>query len=81
MPYLIGGILALAVGGLATLIGLDRDRAFYPTVLIAIASYYPLVAVMGGSHPALVVESGVATTSSYWQSWDLGTPSGSSWLR
>ena len=61
MAYLIGGILALAVGGLATVVGLDRDRAFYPTVLIVIASYYPLFAVMGGSHPALVVESGVAT--------------------
>lgn len=51
----------MAVGGLATVVGLDRDRAFYPTVLIVIALYYPLFAVIGGSHPALVVESGVAT--------------------
>jgi hypothetical protein len=61
LAYLIGGILALAVGSLATVIGLDRDRAFYPTVLIVIASYYPLFAVMGGSPHVLVVESGVAT--------------------
>lgn len=61
MAYLIGGMLAFAVGGLATAIGLDRDRAFYPTVLIVIASYYPLFAVLGGSPHVLVVESAVAT--------------------
>jgi hypothetical protein len=37
MPYLAGIILALSVSSLATLIGLDRDRAFYPTVLVVIA--------------------------------------------
>jgi hypothetical protein len=36
---------------------LDRDRAFYPTLLIVIASYYVLFAVMAGSAHALVVES------------------------
>jgi hypothetical protein len=40
--------------------GLDRDRAFYPTVLIVIASLYDLFAVMGGSTTALVQESVVA---------------------
>ena len=61
MAYLIGAMLAFAVGGLATVVGLDRDRAFYPTVLIVIASYYVLFAVIGASPPVLVVESGVAT--------------------
>src|SRR5205823_12350483 len=37
--------------------GFDRDRAFYPTVLVVIASYYVLFAVMGGSSHALMVES------------------------
>ena len=37
----------------------NRHRAFYPTVLIVIASYYGLFAVMGGSTHALVVESAV----------------------
>ena len=37
--------------------GLDRDRAFYPTVAIVIASYYSLFAVMGASTHALVLES------------------------
>jgi hypothetical protein len=61
MAYLVGTVLALMVSGLATLIGLDRDRAFYPTVLVVIASYYVLFAVMGGSGHALVVETLVMT--------------------
>jgi hypothetical protein len=40
MEYLIGLILSLAVAGSAVAIGFDRERAFYPTVLIVIASYY-----------------------------------------
>lgn len=42
---------------LATFVGFDRDRAFYPTVMIVIASYYGLFAVMGGSMQALIRES------------------------
>jgi hypothetical protein len=57
MALLIGALLALAVGILATSIGLDRDRAFYPTVTIVIASYYALFAVIGGSDEALLIES------------------------
>ena len=60
MPLLVGALLALAVGLLATASGLDRDRAFYPTVAIVIASYYSLFAVMGGSTRALILESLVA---------------------
>lgn len=57
MALLIGTLLALAVGILGTSQGLDRDRAFYPTVTIVVASYYALFAVMGGSNEALVIES------------------------
>lgn len=57
MEFLIGAILALSVGFAATFVGLDRDRAFYPTVMIVIASYYALFAVMGGSLKALAMES------------------------
>jgi hypothetical protein len=53
MAYLVGFGLALAVGLFATWQGLDRDRAFYPTVTIVIASYYVLFAVMGDSIAAL----------------------------
>jgi hypothetical protein len=59
MALLVGTLLALAVGLFATAIGLDRDRAFYPTVMIVIASLYALFAVMGASTNALVLESTV----------------------
>jgi hypothetical protein len=61
MPYLAGIVLALTMSSSANLIGLDRDRAFYPTVVVVIASYYALFAVMGGSGHALVVETLVMT--------------------
>ncbi len=61
MSLMIGALLALAVGVFATSTGLDRDRAFYPTVTIVIAAYYVLFAVMGGSGHALVIESMVGT--------------------
>jgi hypothetical protein len=57
LEYLAGVAIAVLVSLSATVIGLDRDRAFYPTVLAVIASYYGLFAVMGGSMQALVVES------------------------
>jgi hypothetical protein len=57
VALLVGVFLAFAVGLLATAVGLDRDRAFYPTVTIVIASYYALFAVMGASTHTLVLES------------------------
>lgn len=57
MAFFVGVILAVMVGLLATAVGLDRDRAFYPTVAIVVASYYALFAVMGASGHALVLES------------------------
>ena len=57
MAFLVGAILALTVGLSASFIGFDRDKAFYPTVMVVIASYYALFAVMGGSLQALAIES------------------------
>jgi hypothetical protein len=57
LAYLVGVVVALAVGAVGTFLGLDRDRAYYPTVLIVTASYYALFAVMGGSSHALLIES------------------------
>lgn len=57
MALIIGVSLALVVGVLATALRFDRDRAFYPTVTIVIASYYVLFAVMGASIHALILES------------------------
>ena len=57
MPYVIGAGLALVICLFATFVGFDRDRAFYPTLTIVIASYYALFALMGGAMGALGVES------------------------
>jgi hypothetical protein len=59
MEYLVGAILAFAVAGAARIIGLDRGRAFYATVLIVVASYYALFAVMGASRTILEIEIAV----------------------
>jgi hypothetical protein len=59
LGYLIGVALAAAVGLLATIVGLDRDRAFYPTVMIVIASYYVLFAISGGTTASIVIETAV----------------------
>lgn len=57
MEYLIGTLLAIGVALFASVVGLDRDRAFYPTVLIVIAALYGLFAVLGGSMRALAAEA------------------------
>ena len=57
MNYAIGVALAFPIAFLARTAGFDRDRSFYPTVLIVIASYYLLFAVIGGSTRALAVEA------------------------
>jgi hypothetical protein len=56
VALLIGALLAIAIGLFATATRLDRDRAFYPTVMIVIALLYALFAVMGASTHALVAE-------------------------
>jgi hypothetical protein len=61
MPYVIGVCLAAFVWLLARVVGLDRDRAFYPTVMIVIASLYVLFAAIGASTPTtLAVECVIA---------------------
>jgi hypothetical protein len=59
LPYAVGLVLSVGVAIFARYVGFDRDRAFYPTVLIVIASYYVLFAVMSGSIGTVVLESGV----------------------
>jgi len=61
MEYLIGLALSLAVAGFAATLDLDRERAFYPTLLIVIATYYVLFGVMGGSARALALEIAAAS--------------------
>jgi len=56
MPYVIGSVLSLGVAIFARGVGLDRDRAFYPTVMIVIASTYLLFGAISGSISALLIE-------------------------
>lgn len=60
MEYIIGMLLAVVTCVTVTVVGLDRGRSFYPVVMIVIASYYCLFAVMGGSRPALWLDGAIA---------------------
>src|SRR5919199_2004777 len=57
LPYVVGVVLSIAVAVFARSVGFDRDRAFYPAVLIVVASYYVLFAVMIGSVETVLLES------------------------
>jgi hypothetical protein len=57
MEYAIGIAAAIAVGLFATVIGFDRERSFYPVVLIVIATLYLLFAAMAKSTGCLVAEA------------------------
>lgn len=59
MAFTIGLILALFAGISLTFVGMDRDRALYPAIMIVIACLYGLYAVIGGSSSALVIEVAV----------------------
>lgn len=56
MPCLIGAPMALSVALFTRWLGFERDRSFYATVLMVVASYYVLFAAMGGSMAALIQE-------------------------
>jgi hypothetical protein len=60
VPYLIGFGLSVGVAVLARIVGFDRDRAFYPAVLMVVASYYVLFAAMSQSMQTVLVESVLA---------------------
>ena len=57
MEYGIGIALALVITTGATVLGFDRERVFYASMAIVVASYYSLFAVMGASTPVVIVES------------------------
>lgn len=61
MEYLVGFGVAVLVGLFGMLTGFDRDRAFYSTLVVVVAHYYILFAVLGKSTPALLTESLAAT--------------------
>ena len=59
MEVLIGLVLAITLGLAFSLAGLDRDRALYPVLMMVIASYYVLFAVLGHSPQSLWIESSI----------------------
>lgn len=59
MPYVIGVVLAAVIALFTRASGFDRDRVLYPTMLVVIALYYVLFAVMGAPVRVLVVETAV----------------------
>lgn len=56
MAALIGLGVALAVVIFARIVGFDRERVFYPTVLIVVAHYYVLFAAVGERHDGLTIQ-------------------------
>lgn len=56
MPALIGLGVAVAVAIFGRIAGFDRDRAFYPTVLIVVGSYYVLFASVAAKHDELALQ-------------------------
>jgi hypothetical protein len=59
VAYVVGLVLSVGVAFFARLTGFDRDRAFYTTVVLVVASYYILFAAMGDSVETILVESAV----------------------
>ena len=59
MSIAIGVALGLIIGATCMITGMDRDRALYPAIMIVIAAYYVLFALMGGSTQALLIELAV----------------------
>ena len=64
MPVVVGILLGVGVAALAKFTRFDEDRSFYSTVLVIIASYYVLFAVIGGSGQALAWELLIAVAFS-----------------
>jgi hypothetical protein len=60
MEYIVGITLALFFCAAAAGLGMDRERAFYPAVAIAVASYYLAFAVVDGRHEVMLSEVAIA---------------------
>ena len=64
IAVVVGILLAVGIGALGKFTRFDQDRSFYSTVLVIIASYYVLFAVLDGSSRALVWELVIAVAFS-----------------
>jgi len=60
MEYIFGFALALFFCGAAAWLGMDRERVFYPAVVMAVASYYLAFAVVDGRNGVMQSEVAIA---------------------
>lgn len=60
MEYIVGITLALFFCAAAAGLGMDRERVFYPAVVIAVASYYLAFAVVDGRSEVMLSELAIA---------------------
>ena len=60
MEYIVGISLALFFCAAAAGLGMDRERVFYPAVVIAVASYYLAFAVVDGRSGVMLSEVAIA---------------------
>lgn len=60
MEFVIGLLLAIIVALMAFVLQYDRDRSFYPTILMVIALGYVLFGVLSGSLETTIIESLIA---------------------
>jgi hypothetical protein len=60
IAFIIGVALAIALSIFGRLTGYEKDRSFFPTLLIVIASYYLLFATLTDSVSTLLIEIAVA---------------------
>jgi len=61
IAFIIGVALAVALIVFGRLTGYEKDRSFFPTLLIVIASYYLLFATLTDSISTLLIEIAVAS--------------------
>jgi hypothetical protein len=60
MQYIVGITLALFFCAAAAWLGMDRERVFYPAVVMAVASYYLAFAVVDGRGGVMLAEVAIA---------------------
>jgi hypothetical protein len=60
MEYIVGITLALFFCAAAAALGMDRERVFYPAVVMAVASYYLAFAVADGRGGVMLAEVAIA---------------------
>ena len=60
MEFIVGITLALLFCGAAAGLGMDRERVFYPAVVMAVASYYLAFAVVDGRNGVMLSEVAIA---------------------